>query len=559
MSTIRKLFILLFLCFIGSIEANASSNSINSIDISIQLDEKGTAYVQELWNMNVREGTEVYKVMSNMGNSEIKNFKVREESKIYHSIPWNTKASFEEKKYKSGIHNISNGYELCWGMSQYGNHSYQISYYLTNFVSNLEDKQMIYWQLVNKGMDPSPSKVRVVISAPTPFPDTTPVWGYGYKGYAYVKDGKIYMESETGISRSEYMVLLANFDPHTFQTTNDLEGTFDDWFQKAEKGKFSYNYNSRWETLKSIIIVSLFMIFFFGIVIFISVMGDSNVSGIKGVFDFKDKGRKFKEVNYFRDIPCKKDIYRAYFLATLYGLTKKRTDFLGSNLLKWLNEGKIEIITNSNKKKKDNSILLKQSPVPEFELSLYNKIYSASKDGILEKKEFGNWCSYHYKEVLNWFTDVLEFEKKELLNEGSLKQVTKKQYKFFDKTVIEIDDSLRREAEQLAGLRKFLLDFSDMKNKEAIEVHLWKEYLMFAQIFGIADKVAKQFKNLYPDVITDMDYTDVIFVNHISYYGTSQAISARSAAESYNSGGGGFSSGGGGGGSFGGGFGGGTR
>ena len=114
-------------------------------------------------------------------------------------------------------------------------------------------------------------------------------------------------------------------------------------------------------------------------------------------------------------------------------------------------------------------------------------------------------------------------------------------------------------AEQMAGLKKFLKEFTLIKEREAIEVNLWNEYLMYAQIFGIAKKVAKEFKKLYPDVITDEYYDDIIFIHTISYRGVNAATSARERAESYSSGGGGFSSGGGGTGSFGGGGGGGFR
>ena len=96
-----------------------------------------------------------------------------------------------------------------------------------------------------------------------------------------------------------------------------------------------------------------------------------------------------------------------------------------------------------------------------------------------------------------------------------------------------------------------------MKDKRAIEVKMWRDYLIYAQIFGMAKEVAKEFKNLYPEVITDEMYNDVILINTFSSSGVSAASAARSRAESYSSGGGGFSSGGGGGGSFGGGGGGG--
>lgn len=70
---------------------------------------------------------------------------------------------------------------------------------------------------------------------------------------------------------------------------------------------------------------------------------------------------------------------------------------------------------------------------------------------------------------------------------------------------------------------------------------------------SIADKVAKQFKKLYPEIIENNEYgytyNDFVFINMISYSSMSTATSSKSRAESYSSGGGGFSSGGGGGGS----------
>ena len=116
------------------------------------------------------------------------------------------------------------------------------------------------------------------------------------------------------------------------------------------------------------------------------------------------------------------------------------------------------------------------------------------------------------------------------------------------------------------GLKKFLEEFTLINEKQAIEVKLWKEYLMYAEIFGIADQVAKQFKKLYPEISNIDNYDldnithNIIIINNITNNCVSAADSAReAAARSYSSGGGGFSSGGGGGGSSGGGSGGGAR
>ena len=186
-------------------------------------------------------------------------------------------------------------------------------------------------------------------------------------------------------------------------------------------------------------------------------------------------------------------------------------------------------------------------------------MYKASEDGILESKELEKWARKHYEKFFGLFKRITNYKIDELKSNGHIyKRTNKEECK--KKNVM--DDMIYKDSRELFGLKLFLKEFSDMKNKEAIEVKLWDEYLMFAYLFGMADKVAKQFKNLYPEIVREMetnnfDYNTVLYnykdINNISSRTVQAASAARSAAESYSGGGGGFSSGGGGGGSFGGG------
>ena len=180
-------------------------------------------------------------------------------------------------------------------------------------------------------------------------------------------------------------------------------------------------------------------------------------------------------------------------------------------------------------------------------------MYKASGDGVLEAKELEKWAKNNYSKYLNLFDKIKYNKIKELKEQGHIyKRNNRKECKY--KNVM--DDVLYEDSKKLYGLKLFLEEFSKIDTKEAIEVKLWDEYLMFAYLFGIADKVAKQFKNLYPEYIENLDNVDfdtIIFLNTISVRSVSAANTARNRAESYSSGGGGFSSGGGGGGSFGGG------
>ena len=230
--------------------------------------------------------------------------------------------------------------------------------------------------------------------------------------------------------------------------------------------------------------------------------------------------------------------------------------------MKWVRNNKIVF---KNQKtgifNKDTSVIdMTMNPVFDNELEdkLFKMMFEASKDGYLEAKEFEKWCRNNYSEFLSLFKRV---ENENISNLKSSGMIYTRTNKNECKRKNVMNEQIYNDSVQLYGLKKYLEEFSRMDTKEVIEVKLWDEYLMFAYLFGIADKVAKQLKDMYPEILeqTDMngnvmfDYDMFMFVNHISVRSVSAASSARAAAESYSSGGGGFSSGGGGGGSFGGG------
>lgn len=98
----------------------------------------------------------------------------------------------------------------------------------------------------------------------------------------------------------------------------------------------------------------------------------------------------------------------------------------------------------------------------------------------------------------------------------------------FIESLKTITDGERKEAQdpttarQLLGLRKYLLDFSLISERGTNELALWKEYLVYATLFGIADKVCENFATVYPD-----------FFNVNSLAGTRLNIVGNNALVSY--------------------------
>lgn len=557
MKKILKIMTFIMVLFLIPI---VKANSVSSISMNIYIDNEGNAHVTEVWNARLTSGTEGYKPYYNLGDSEIKDFKViMDDISFTTQSSWNVNGSFDSKKYKSGINKISDGVELCFGISEYGRHNYVLSYTITNFVYQLNDSQMVYFSLMPYDFSSEPDNVYIKIYSDFEYKDTLDVWGYGYKGFVYVYDGYIELSTEKGLDSDEYMVVLIKYPNGSFSNLKSLNKDFEYYYEMAEEGAIHRDGSDTIGEIIAIIISIVQILMWFLFVYLIS--KTATAGNQKYRLNFGKEGKKLKNIPNFRDIPCDKDIFKAYYVAYNYNLMKKQTDLLGAVLLKWTKEKKITIEkvdkTGTFSKEKTSIVLGKNNVFNNtFESELFDMLMTSSGDGILESKEFEKWCKKNYSKILKWFTDVLNSTAEKLIASGEIQEV-EKQTLIIKHKEYHVTEKLREEAVRLKGLKQFLNEFTNIKNREAIEVHLFDEYLMFASIFGIADKVAKQFKELYPDYITDYDYDNVVFINNISYTGVRAASVAKSRAESYSSGGGGFSSSGGGGGSFGGGGGGG--
>ena len=565
---IKILILSLFAFVLLTLFNTADANSINSISMDIFLDDEGNASVTEVWECYATEWTEVYHPYYNLGNSKITDLIVSDSKGEYTTLSyWDTSGDLEDKAYKCGINKISDGVELCWGISEYGYHTYTAKYKISNFVSELTDSQMIYWTLIPHNFSDSIGNAYIKIYSNFNIDDSVGVWGYGnYGGTAYVYDGYIEMQSDGSLSKSEYMTILVQFPLETFKCNNKLGNDFEHYYNMAEDGATHYTYeDDSFETIITRIAVVVMFICFWGFIF--SVIGYIIFSNLKH-YDFGPEGKKItKDAPYFRDIPCNKDLYRAYFVANEYNILKNKNDIAGAIILKWIKDGIISVRQETKGKilKKEEAVITIINENPEiankneqklFDLLCKQSILEVDGNKTVDNEKLKKWCEDHYERVFSWFDSVLKEEKDKLVEDGLLIKKKATFLKIFKYDIYEISQELREDAVQIAGLKRFLLDYTLIKEREAIEVHLFEEYLIFAQMLGIAKKVAKQFSELYPDLVEQScfnSYDNFYFVNVYAYSAVHEASVAKSRAESYSSGGGGFSSGGGGGGSFGGG------
>lgn len=265
----------------------------------------------------------------------------------------------------------------------------------------------------------------------------------------------------------------------------------------------------------------LYMIFLFGLFLVIFKFGlkflkDRNKNQIKNI----DKSI------YYRDIPCFESIDLAYWLLYNFSDIKKNdlnNGLLGAYLLDWYKKGYIDIKRSQKLGfKNDNySIDLKDGNWAKsyVESSVYNFLKTvAGNNNILEKNEIRNYCSVDGKkfELEYMFKNILKVMQEDLERQNYITVIKAKDYIFFKtQEKITLSDELVNEYQNLNGLKNFLLDYSNMEEKMHIEVNIWENYLIFANLLGIADKVKQQFNKIYPSFNAVNSMFDVSFDNTI--------------------------------------------
>ena len=513
---------------------SVNADYIKSIDMDIYLDEYGNANVSEIWSAYLDSGTEGYRNFSDMENSYITDFKVSDDTGISYEYvdEWDINLDFEAKKYKNVINKTSNGVELCWGKSKYGDRTYYLNYKINNFVNKYTDKQGIYYKLFNFNQKVDNVNVKVRSYIPLNI-DNSKIWGFGYTGEINFINNEIVMDVGK-LSNYDYVTLMVRFERDLFNTNSFVNKSFDYIYDEA----FGLNDFENNEPKKDY--SHIFAYFYLVIMILgISIPTYLKIRNKGNTYKTKYIGKRYikvNEVDYYRDIPCNKDITLIYFLLKTYSvfdekLLKKR--LVSAYILKWIFEDKVDFIDGKLHFKFDykERLLDKNS---RFNYTLEDDLFrmfvsSTNGDKILEKKEFKKYCKKNFRTLKSWFNSVSDsgrsyyFANKYITTEQKvINNILRKENRW----ITVYNEILREEAVKVIGLNKFLLDFGRMYEKSSIEVELWNYYLICAELFGIADKVKKEMKHLIPDMdfeVYDIDLDYVIDIVDNGYKSMAKA------------------------------------
>ena len=548
---LHRLILALLVALTASVPVLAQ-NKVHDVDIQVTLTTDGSAQVREIWDMTLSRGTEVYLGRENLGDIKILDLTVSDETGETYKTDryWDTERSFEGKKNHCGLNSISGGYEICWGIGDYGHRTYTVDYTLTNLVKSLDDYDMIHFQFYTPN-DFRGEHVKVTLEKPGFVIDTlTRIWAFGYDGYIWREDGKVIAESENPLEPSHSIIILMRFDKGIFDSKSVQERPFSVVLDRALEGADEPDVPL--SKAEEMLYTILGAVFFFGMIL---------LPFLPLIFRIIQKRRQKKNtfgtlnlsgIPWSRDIPYGGDILKNYYvISTSPDLKTKKNSVASAMILHMLQEGCLE----ASRDLATGKVEIRFNPdskgfrqLDHTEESLWKHMYEASgQNHVLEEKEFSTWAKSHKSTLYSWTTRVKNSGLTGLKNGG-----------YYDSG--KYTETGQTENRKIVGFKQFLEDATLIRQRTTPEVTLWRDYLIYASLIGIADKVAKELKDIDPvmfEQVYSMSYNDMSnviyltrsFANVVSQY-------AAPPVSSYSGGGslGGFSrSGGGGHSSFGGG------
>ena len=556
----------------------AGAQEIRSLDIMVTLEPDGSAEVAQVWKVSVVSGTEWYIPIENLHGIEVDSLKVWEGSTTFvrEGHHWNSDRSREEKAGRCGIIDKSDGVELCWGQGAYGDHEWVVSYKLRNLVQGYDDFDGFNFMFVNPEMIAGVDSLWLFLRPGKSFQerwtrDNTRFWGFGFDGdleWAADSSGVVVTNSAP-MSRYDDVIVMMEFNKGLFQPALvNMEDTFAEHRDRALEGSDYYEEKDPlWATIFAwVVVIGLILLCCWPVVILvIGIFAAIPWKKLFMPFYSKSYFGKGKISSYWRDIPLDGNLPAAWWLfkhGTRDGVNKS-SEVMGALFLRWIFQGRLEVAKQPDSSEVNLAIVEgKEAPADEFEGAVFKAVRSAAGENrILEAGELKK-ATLQQGTALSSIASTLEKYGNAYMQRNHLLATS------------GCSEQGKQMAEQLVGLKNFLNDFTLSKERYAEEVKLWKEYLVYAQFFGISEKVAKQFRELIPKdmenagfnskqllqaLSTVSSYSSKVFAPPAPVRSHSSYSSGSSHSYSRSYGGGGHSSHSGGGGHSGGGRGGGSR
>ncbi len=551
----KILFILVFAIFMLLVLTTKSNAGLylNNLDFYAEIDSNGNMNVTETWNIRVSNTNTLYKTfkLDKSKYSNITNVEVSEVGKGNFSKT-NTWAYHLTKDYYFGGINSDGDFEIAWGVgldNSSATKTYKISYTVVDAIAKYNDCAEMYWQFLGNDFEINASKITGTIKLPSKAnsKEDIRVWGH-----VKTLNGEIYVTSADTVEFSLDNYESGNYAEVRIAMPTEIIETAKRTYNKSalssiieEETKWADEANAvreRQQRNKKIIgTIIIVVIVVVGILLVIQTI--KYIKKLKNT----NKLRPTEEFEYFREKPNKDSTPADALFLYNKGATVASTSFgniFSATLLNLSLKGYFKVAIEENEKGKEETVIYELEKnigdlqYEEKNIARFVKIAIGEEEKITIKK-LQKYIKNHPTSVSALIENTGKSTKnKNKITEKFDEQTAKEKSKytgmaiiyfcfamfsfgiFFPLSILLIINAILAilinrklsnltqkgidEREKWKGLKKYMEDFSLLNEKEIPALEVWEEYLVYATVFGIADKVIKQLKMVYPQ-IEEMD------------------------------------------------------
>lgn len=477
-----------FLCAALLCTPALAASRVPEMELDVALRPDGAAHIIQTWTTDADEGTEFYLGCRDSGYLTITDFSVSDQNGPYVYVEdWDVDASFEEKANRCGILETGEGVELCWGVSEYGDNRYTIEYVLHDLVGNYSDADGFNHRFVDEICD---------------------IWAFGFDGQIQFEDGVIRAWSEAPLESGAHMTVMVALEKGVLSPVRVVEDSFEAVKERALAGSdYGAGEDAEWDDepltagdllLFAAIILTPVLLILLLVVLLVKV-GKAK------------RKKRMKRVGYFRDAPNDGNLNVTYQLGLCSGLCEEDA-LLGAYLMRLISQGCLE---STDGPTDAGSVRLRLSHGPQsgnvYDDALYTILKAAAgADGVLDPNELEHYCGQNYVPLSRFMESCERSGKQTLIRSSCLKGA-----------VLDNDKDLtkkgQQELDEVYGLKHFLLDFSLIHERGVKEAVIWQDYMVYALMLGIADKLEAQIQELYPDQLPQLNQYRR-YVRYSGYY-----------------------------------------
>lgn len=554
---LNKIILSIFIVFIVistfSINVRASDNSrmyLNKLKFDVSIKEDGSMDVVETWNIDIFNVNTLYKTfeLDDDKFTSIENVRVKDITANKEFTQINKEMYHVTKDCYYGLENSKGDFEIAWGVDLEDKHTtktYEISYTVKDAIGKYNDYAELYWQFVGKDFEIDAEKITGVIKLPenANTMEEIKVWGHteGLNGEIYVtSENEIKFQIEN-FNAGRYVEVRTLFPTEMIASSKRMyeNDRYDEVLKEETKWANQANLRRKWEEIEDEV-VATFVIF---VIISLCIIFIEKAVKYSKKLSEINKYKPEQKIDYFRDLP-EADVTPGEALYILKEPYNTFSNYFGKIFsavlldLKLKNYIDLRVEKVNDKKEK---IYIKRLKTADSNLKADEKrilefIHKPKKENSeLEIKELEQYIQKHPAGIESLIKGYEKDIEKQLEDSQILDKKQKEEYLNYSglagiyyvftiitlvwafplsivllingiicskikKNINVLTQKGVNNKEKWNGLKKYMEDFSLLNEKEIPAIEIWEKYLVYATAFGIADKVLKQLKTIYPDI-----------------------------------------------------------